>query len=101
VIVGDPVEQPVVQGRERWRGRGRLGLAGQLPEPDAVDVAAVMVERHGHVQRVPGGDQVGDARVERNPVQRGVRLDEPPVLLPGKLGKHLFPRRDQVIQPRR
>jgi hypothetical protein len=72
-----------------------------IPSRSASRVAAVVVERHGHVQRVPGGDDVGDARVERNPVQRGVRLDEPPVLLRGKLGKYLFPRRDQVIQPRR
>jgi len=101
VIVGDPVEQPVVQRRERRWGRGGLRQADQLPEPGAVDVAAVVVERYGHIQRVPGGDQVGDARVERNPVQRGVRFDESPVLLRGKLGEHLFPRRDQVIQPRR
>ena len=90
-----------MQRRARpWRP-GRLGLAGQLPEPRAVDVVALVVERHGHVERMPGRHDVGGARIEGNPVQRRMCLDEPPVLLGGKLGIHLLARHDQVIQPRR
>jgi hypothetical protein len=78
----------------------RLGAAGQRPDLCAVEVIALVVERHGRVERMAGRHDVGGAGVEGNPVQRRVRLDEAPVLLGGKPGVHLLTWRDQVIQPR-
>src|ERR1039457_1748270 len=66
-----------------------------------IDVVELMVQRHEHVERMPGGHYVGDLGVERNPVEWGVRFDEPPVLLLGQLGIHVIKRQDRVIQPRR
>lgn len=52
------------------------------------------------MERVPGGDDVGDLRVKREPVQRSVGLDEAPVLLRGESGENLGPVHRQPVQSR-
>src|SRR5580704_6485934 len=51
-VLVDPAGQPVVQRRLRWRRPGRLGLPGQPPDLGPVDVAALVVEGNGHVERM-------------------------------------------------
>ena len=98
-VAVDVGHQPVVQRLARPRRPGRRGRPGQRGDPGPVQVVALVVEGHRGVQRVPAGDDVPGPRVERDPVQRGVRLDEPPVPLRGQYGQHLLARRDQVVQP--
>ena len=50
---------------------------------------------------MPGRHDIGDPGVERNSVQRRMRLDEAPVPLLAKLGVHEVMRHDHVVQPRR
>ena len=81
-----------------WRVDG-LGLAGEFPQTPAVDVGALMVERHGHVQRVTTDDDVRGPPVEGYPVKRRVRFNEPPVLLGGQPGKEVVWWRPQPVHP--
>ena len=84
-------------GRRRCRaGRRRADDVGRV-----ADDFVVAAERHERVERMPGRDDIGDPGVERNPVERRMRLDEAPVRLLGQLGIHEIKRHDQVIQPRR
>ena len=87
--------QPRSQSRERQPrgGRGCVGAGWPVScgDPLPVEVVALVVERDGHVERVPGDHDVRGPRVERHAVERGVGLDEPPVLAAPPAGR--TPRR--------
>ena len=74
-------------------------LTGELGDPDPIEVVALVVERHGHVQRVPGHDDVGRSRVEHHSVERRVGLHEPAVVLRREVGLELVPRQDEPVHP--
>ena len=61
----------------------------------------MMAQRHVGVERVPSRHDIGDAGVERDPVQRRMRLDESAVALFGELVVHEVMRHRHVVQPRR
>ncbi len=96
---GGPGHEPVVQRRPvHPRSRRR---PGERCQPLPVDVVALVVQRHGQVERVPGDHDIGRARVERDPVERGVRLDDPPVLLGLEPAYDVLDGLDRVVEPRR
>jgi hypothetical protein len=57
-----------------------------------IDVLALMVEGHSHVEGMAGHDDVSGLRIQWDPVQGGVRLDEPAVLLRVQLRGQLVAR---------
>ena len=77
-----------VERRAVGRGLG-LGLAGEPTDALAVEVVALVVERHGHVEGMAPDDDVRRAHVERNSVEWRVRLHEPTVLLRGEMCVHV------------
>jgi hypothetical protein len=56
-------------------------LAGQLADARAVEVFALVVKRYRHVERVTCHNYVCGTFIERDSVERCVRLDEPAVPL--------------------
>jgi hypothetical protein len=59
----------------------------------------LVVQRHERIERMPGRHDIGDLGVGSNLAQRRVRLDEAPVLLPGKKGVYEILRQGRTIQP--
>ena len=106
LILGDAL--PADPGPSQSRGAGRAQrrssrrrLTGELGDPLPVEVVALVVERDGHVERVASGDDVGRARVERQPVERRVGLDEPPVSLRCESARRRRRGKREPVQPRR
>ena len=96
----DPAQDPFPQ---RGPGRSRVEasrLPRELAHPLAVDVGTVVVERHRHVEGVPGDHDVGGPGVEGDPVERCVGLDHPAVILRVEPRVHLLLRGDEPVQPR-
>jgi hypothetical protein len=96
----DPSSQPLLEGtpgtplRNPW-------LTDELGEAFAVEVGCLVIEGHGHVERVTCHHDVADLGLEREPVQRRVRLDESAMLLGGEGGEDLFVRRYEPVEPGR
>ena len=78
-----------MQRRPGLRRSSGSGTTQELADPPPVEILALVVEGHRHVEGIPHGDDVGAPRIERDPVERGVGLDEPPVALGRELGVHL------------
>jgi hypothetical protein len=60
----DPAEEPFIERRQHF-GPGEIRIAGEFGNALAVDVGALVVERHGGVERVSGDDDVRDSTVVR------------------------------------
>ena len=88
-----------MQRRPGLRRCLRFGLAQELSDPPAVEVLALVEEGHRHVEGIPHGHDVGAPRLEGDPVERGVGLDEPAVPLGRELGVHRVPGSDQPVEP--
>jgi hypothetical protein len=97
----DPGKQPIPQRRSH-RGAHRRSISScELAHALPIEVVTLVIERDRHVERVPRDDEVGRPCVDRNPIERRVRLDEPPVTLSRELRVDLVARRDQPVEPRR
>jgi hypothetical protein len=65
-----------------------------------VEVVALVVQGHRHVERMPGDHDVGGLPVQRYSIERGMGLDEPAMLLGRQPRIHLVAGCDQPVQPR-
>ena len=84
----------------RPRCVGRRRFPGERADAFAIEVVALVVQRHRHVERVPRDHDEGGARVEGDPVERRVRLEEPPVLLRREPSVEVVTRSSEPIEPR-
>ena len=107
VVLLDEVLQPLlgIGGGDPGRDVAVVGridrLGPELPHPVHVEVLVVMLHGDRDVPRVTTDDDVGGPGIERQPVERGVGLDEPPVVLRVVHRHDVVDRARLHVEPRR